>query len=104
MIADDGHGLSNCFAQRCSWVVDELNLNDLANLAAFHPRGRFWAAIYARAMRCRQSSAFLMDCRSARASALELKAGNALIANGLAWSPDAAIVYGADTPSQTVRA
>ena len=52
---------------------------------------------------------FSMDCSSGGAPALELKAVNAIIANGMAWhgmawSPDAVTVYGADTPSQTVQA
>ena len=68
------------------------------------PRGRFWAGTMYEPRDAAKAQLFSMDCRSGRAPALELKADNAIIANGLAWSPDAATVYWADTPSHAVRA
>ena len=68
------------------------------------PRGRFWAGTIYEPRDAAKAQLFSMDCRSGRAPALELKADNAIIANGLAWSPDTATVYWADTPSHAVRA
>lgn len=68
------------------------------------PRGRFWAGTMYEPRDVNSAQLFSMDCRNSMTPALELKLGNAVIANGLAWSPDAATVYWADTPSHTIRA
>ncbi len=68
------------------------------------PRGRFWAGTMYEPRNAAKAQLFSLDCRNGCAPVLELKAGNATIANGLAWSPDAATVYWADTPSHTIRA
>ena len=59
---------------------------------AYHPKARRAAALYA------------IDCRDGRAPVVERKAGDALTANGLAWSPDGRTLYWADTPSHVVHA
>ncbi len=72
------------------------------------PRGRFWAGTMYEPRDANRARLFSLDCRNvnvqATAPVLELKADNAIIANGLAWSPDASTVYWADTPSHTIRA
>ena len=68
------------------------------------PRGRFWAGTMYEPRDVNSAQLFSMDCRNSILPTLELKLGNAVIANGLAWSPDAATVYWADTPSHTIRA
>ncbi|MBC7610085.1 MAG: SMP-30/gluconolactonase/LRE family protein [Polaromonas sp.] len=67
------------------------------------PRGRFWAGTMYEPRDVKSAQLFSLDCRSAKTPQLDLKAGNAIIANGLAWSPDAATVYWTDTPSHTIR-
>ena len=69
------------------------------------PMGRFWAGTLYEPRDAAKAQLFSLDCRAGeRAPAMELMAGNATIANGLAWSPDANTVYWADTPSHSVRA
>ncbi|HEX5285528.1 MAG TPA: SMP-30/gluconolactonase/LRE family protein [Polaromonas sp.] len=68
------------------------------------PLGRFWAGTLYEPRGADKAQLFSMDCRNGHAPALEPKAGNAIIANGLAWSPDAATVYWADTPRHIIRA
>lgn len=68
------------------------------------PCGRFWAGTMYEPRDVNSAQLFSLDCRHSSSPTLELKAGNAVIANGLAWSPDAATVYWADTPSHTIRA
>lgn len=68
------------------------------------PLGRFWAGTMYEPRDARQAQLFSVDCRDGRAPLVELKAGDAIIANGLAWSPDAATVYWTDTPSHTIHA
>ena len=68
------------------------------------PQGRFWAGTMYEPRDASRAQLFSLDCRSGQAPALEVKAGDAVIANGLAWSPDAKTLYWADTPSHTVRA
>lgn len=68
------------------------------------PLGRFWAGTMYEPRDAAKAQLFSLDGRSGHAPALELKAGGAVIANGLAWSPDAATVYWTDTPAHTIRA
>ncbi|MHB1248113.1 MAG: SMP-30/gluconolactonase/LRE family protein, partial [Polaromonas sp.] len=68
------------------------------------PLGRFWAGTIYEPRDAARAQLFSLDCRSGRAPALELKAGDATTANGLAWSPDASMVYWADTPRHIIRA
>ena len=68
------------------------------------PAGRFWAGTMYEPRDQATAQLFSMDCRDGRAPLLERKAGDAVIANGLAWSPDAATVYWTDTPRHIIRA
>ena len=68
------------------------------------PLGRFWAGTLYEPRDAAKAQLFSLDCRQGRAPALELKADNATIANGLAWSPDAATLYWADTTAHVIRA
>lgn len=68
------------------------------------PLGRFWAGTMYEPRDAAKAQLFSMDCRNGHAPVMELKVGNAIIANGLAWSPDAATVYWTDTPRHTIRA
>ena len=68
------------------------------------PHGRFWAGTMYEPRDVHKAQLFSLDCRWGKTPALEFKAGHAVISNGLAWSPDAATVYWADTPSHTVQA
>jgi sugar lactone lactonase YvrE len=68
------------------------------------PLGRFWAGTLYEPRNAAGAQLFSLDGRGGRTPALELKAGNATTANGLAWSPDAAKLYWTDTPAHTIRA
>ena len=63
------------------------------------PSGRFWAGTMFEPRTVASAQLFSLD-----GGALQVKASNATIANGLAWSPNAKTVYWADTPTHTVRA
>jgi sugar lactone lactonase YvrE len=71
------------------------------------PLGRFWAGTMYEPRTQRRAELFSLDARGATQAKLpivERKAGNATIANGLAWSPDAKTVYWADTPQHAIYA
>lgn len=68
------------------------------------PRGRFWAGTMYEPRDKPGAQLFSMDSRGGKASALEFKAGDATIANGLAWSPDARTLYWSDTTAHLTRA
>jgi len=68
------------------------------------PVGRFWAGTMYEPRDAAKAGLFSLDRRGGIAPEIEFKTGNAVIANGLAWSPDATTVYWADTPSHAVRA
>jgi len=63
------------------------------------PTGRFWAGTMYEPRIWASAGLFMLH-----RDMLEQKLGNATIANGLAWSPDAKTIYWADTPTHTVRA
>jgi sugar lactone lactonase YvrE len=70
------------------------------------PAGRFWAGTMYEPRDARKAELYSIDMRDASgggAPIVELKATNAVIANGLAWSPDAAKVYWADTPNHIIH-
>ncbi len=71
------------------------------------PVGRFWAGTMYEPRDARQAELYSIDLRGADGDGMpviELKAGNAVIANGLAWSPDAVTVYWSDTPNHIIHA
>ena len=68
------------------------------------PCGRFWAGTMYEPRDVASAQLFSVDCRNAQAPDLSLKADQATIANGLAWSPDVRTVYWADTATHTIRA
>jgi sugar lactone lactonase YvrE len=67
------------------------------------PLGRFWAGTM---YEPRDAALAKLWCMDARGATLEcgVKLDGAVIANGLAWSPNAATLYWTDTPSHSIRA
>ena len=70
------------------------------------PCGRFWVGTLYEPRDAKLARLFSLDGRSAgpQGPVLEVKAGDAMTANGLAWSPDASTLYWADTPGHIIRA
>jgi sugar lactone lactonase YvrE len=72
------------------------------------PEGRFWAGTMYEPRDARQAELYSIDMRESNGNGgkplVQLKAHNAIIANGLAWSPDAKTVYWADTPNHVIHA
>ena len=66
--------------------------------------GRFWVGTIDEPKASRAAALYSIDCRQGGAPLVERKAGDALTANGLAWSPDGRTLYWADTPSHVVHA
>ncbi len=72
------------------------------------PEGRFWAGTMYEPRDARKAQLYSIDMRVQAGGpgqpSIALKAQNAVISNGLAWSPDAKVVYWADTPTHAVQA
>jgi sugar lactone lactonase YvrE len=72
------------------------------------PLGRFWAGTIYEPKDARKAELYSIDLRPDNGAdgrpIVQLKAQNAITANGLAWSPDARTVYWADTPAHAVYA
>jgi sugar lactone lactonase YvrE len=68
------------------------------------PRGRFWAGTMYEPRDAARAELFCIDARPGHVPQLERKAGDATIANGLAWSPDARTLYWSDTTRHCIRA
>jgi sugar lactone lactonase YvrE len=70
------------------------------------PAGRFWAGTMYEPRDARKAELYSIDLRAAGGAepVIELKASNAVIANGLAWSPDTRTVYWSDTPNHVIHA
>ena len=72
------------------------------------PVGRLWAGTMYEPRDARKAELYSVDCRPANGSGgqpvIQLKAQNAVIANGLAWSPDRKTVYWSDTPHHVIQA
>lgn len=67
------------------------------------PTGRFWAGSMYEPRTAKNAVLYSLDGRSSTPT-LQNRAGNATIANGLAWSHDAQTLYWTDTTSHTIRA
>jgi sugar lactone lactonase YvrE len=71
------------------------------------PLGRFWAGTMYEPRDLRRAELYCVDMRPDNGNEGEplvhLKAQNAIIANGLAWSPDAKTLYWADTPHHVIH-
>jgi sugar lactone lactonase YvrE len=72
------------------------------------PYGRFWAGTMYEPRDLRRAELYCIDCRPDNGEhgkpLVHLKAHNAIIANGLAWSPDRHTLYWADTPHHVIHA
>ena len=72
------------------------------------PLGRFWAGTYYEPKDARKADLYAIDCRPDNGNGgrpiVQLKAHNAMAANGLAWSPDQRTLYWADTAQHAVYA
>jgi len=73
------------------------------------PVGRFWVGTIYEPRDARKAELYSIDMRESRGSGggkplVQLKAQNAITANGLAWSPDAATLYWSDTPNHVIHA
>jgi len=72
------------------------------------PMGRFWAGTMYEPRDQRLAELYSIDLRPGNGNdgqpVVQLKAGNAVIANGLAWSLDAKTVYWADTTYNIIHA
>jgi sugar lactone lactonase YvrE len=66
--------------------------------------GRFWAGTMFEPRTERRADLFCIDARGGKKPSIMLKAHNAIIANGLAWSPDNSTLYWSDTPNHIVHA
>ena len=68
------------------------------------PCGRFWAGTVYEPRDAPKAALFSVDCRQGGLPLVELKADDAITANGLAWSADRKTVYWSDTPRHIIRA
>ncbi|NVO08004.1 MAG: SMP-30/gluconolactonase/LRE family protein [Rhodoferax sp.] len=65
--------------------------------------GRFWVGTIDEPKARRAAELFSIDCRAGTA-VVQRQAGDALTANGLAWSPEGRTLYWADTPNHVLHA
>ncbi|MDB5858692.1 MAG: hypothetical protein JWQ76_2381 [Ramlibacter sp.] len=72
------------------------------------PLGRFWAGTVYEPKDARKADLYCLDCRPGNGEhgkpIVQLKAGNATTANGLAFAPARDRLYWADTPSHAIYA
>jgi sugar lactone lactonase YvrE len=74
-----------------------------ANDGKCDPLGRFWVGTIDEPKARHAAELFSIDCHAGAPKVLR-QAGDALTANGLAWSPDNRTLYWADTPNHVVHA
>ena len=68
------------------------------------PTGRLWVGTVSEPRDAAEAQLFSLDPQDPQPWVLQLRAGQATVANGLAWSPDAQTMYWTDTTSHTIRA
>ena len=72
------------------------------------PVGRFWAGTYYEPKDARKADLYAIDCRPDNGDGgkpvVQLKAHNAMAANGIGWSPDQRTLYWTDTAQAAVYA
>jgi sugar lactone lactonase YvrE len=68
------------------------------------PLGRLWAGTIFEPRNANEAKLYSIDCRNGRTPEVKLQAGDAITANGLAWSPDGGTVYWSDTPHHITHA
>jgi len=68
------------------------------------PLGRMWAGTIFEPRTAPEAALYALDCRSGRSPEGQRMAGNATVANGLAWSPDGSTVYWTDTTRALIQA
>lgn len=85
-------------------ILDYDPANARANDGKCDALGRLWIGTIDELKTHRAACLYSIDCRDGRTPQVQRHAGNALTANGLAWSPDGSTVYWADTPSHLVHA
>ena len=72
------------------------------------PQGRFWAGTMYEPRDQRLAALFSIDCRPHNGMGgkpvVQRQLDNAVIANGLAWSPDTRTLYWSDTPQHAIHA
>ncbi|HSW19732.1 MAG TPA: SMP-30/gluconolactonase/LRE family protein [Ramlibacter sp.] len=73
------------------------------------PLGRFWAGTIYEPRDARKAALYCLDARPGHGASggdatLRFQLGDAITANGLAFSPDAGTLYWADTPGHVIRA
>lgn len=74
-----------------------------ANDGKCDPMGRFWVGTVDEPKAAKAGTLYSVDCIHG-APVVTRQAGDALTANGLAWSPDVRTLYWADTPNHIVHA
>jgi sugar lactone lactonase YvrE len=72
------------------------------------PVGRFWAGTYYEPKDARKADLYSIDCRPDNGNGgkaiVQLKAHNAMTANGIGWSPDQHTLYWTDTAQAAIYA
>jgi sugar lactone lactonase YvrE len=68
------------------------------------PHGRFWAGTMYEPRDARKAQLFSFELQHGAGPMVEVKAGDAITANGLAWSPDSRTLYWSDTPHHVIYA
>jgi len=75
-----------------------------ANDGKCDARGRFWVGTVDETKASYGAALYCIDCRAPGPAVVQKKANEALISNGLAWSPDGTTLYWADTSRHLVHA
>lgn len=89
---------------QCLARIDHDTATTRFNDGKCDPLGRFWAGSMYEPRDRACAALYALDGRDGRAPQVERMAGDATLANGLAWSPDARTVYWADTVAHAIRA